>query len=191
MRHSTKYRAVYILHAFMAVGVVAAAVLIPNLRPFHDATGAVATFNSTGDIDTSNAFFKSLGTNGRSCGTCHQPSQGFSLSAAGAREVFQRSGEGDPLFASIDGANCPTASGDRAAHSLLLERGLIRVGITLPANREFTLSVVHDPYGCAISPDPKTGLPVVSVYRRRSQAAGVFYSFGSMMNVGANPAAGE
>jgi len=53
-----------------------------------------------------------------------------------------------------------------AAHSLLLERGLIRVGINMPVKPQFTIAVVHDPYGCAITNDPKTGLPVVSVYRR-------------------------
>jgi hypothetical protein len=31
------------------------------------------------------------------------------------------------------------------SHSLLLEKGLIRIGLTLPQNPEFTLSVVHDP----------------------------------------------
>jgi cytochrome c peroxidase len=67
----------------------------------------------------------------------------------------------------VDGANCPTSDGKgRAAHSLLLERGLIRIGIDMPANPQFTIAVVHDPYGCAITNDPKTGLPEISVYRR-------------------------
>src|SRR6185312_15682563 len=36
----------------------------------------------------------------------------------------------------------------------------------IPANAEFTITAVHDPYGCAIAADPSTGLPTVSVYRR-------------------------
>jgi hypothetical protein len=36
----------------------------------------------------------------------------------------------------------------------------------MPENPQFTLEVVHDPYGCAITSDPATGRPVVSVYRR-------------------------
>jgi cytochrome c peroxidase len=36
----------------------------------------------------------------------------------------------------------------------------------MPQNPEFTLSVVHDPYGCAITTDPQTGKQIVSVYRR-------------------------
>jgi hypothetical protein len=36
----------------------------------------------------------------------------------------------------------------------------------LPATVEFALTAVHDPYGCAITTDPATGRPTVSVYRR-------------------------
>jgi cytochrome c peroxidase len=149
---------------------------IPNLQPFEDETGAVATFNTNGDIHKDNPFFQSLGTNGRSCATCHQPDQAFSLSARGVREVYDRTHGKDPLFASVDGANCPTdISTDRAAHSLLLQRGLIRVGITLPAAPEFQISVVHDPYGCAMTTDLATGRPVISVYRRPLPAANLRY----------------
>ncbi len=140
---------------------------IPNLKHFRDKTGAVATFNTGGDIDENNAFFQSLGTNGRSCASCHQADQAFSISAKGVREVYERTHGEDPLFAAVDGANCPTnQSRSREAHSLLLERGLIRIGINMPVDPQFTIAVVHDPYGCAITNDPTTGLPVVSVYRR-------------------------
>jgi hypothetical protein len=167
MGRSARYRVVYPLLVFASVGAIAAVVVIPNLKHFQDKTGAVATFNTGGDIDKSNAFFQSLGTNGRSCGTCHQADQAFSISAKSVREVYERTHGEDPLFAAVDGANCPTnTSTDRAAHSLLLERGLIRIGINMPVSPQFTIAVVHDPYGCAITNDPKTGLPVVSVYRR-------------------------
>ena len=167
MGRSTKYRVGYPLLALASVGAIAAGVVIPNLKHFQDKTGAVATFNTGGDINENNAFFQSLGTNGRTCATCHQADQAFSISAKGAREVFERTHGEDPLFAAVDGANCPTnTSKDRAAHSLLLERGLIRIGINMPVKPQFTIAVVHDPYGCAITNDPKTGLPVVSVYRR-------------------------
>jgi cytochrome c peroxidase len=145
----------------------AVASFIPNLKPFTDKTGAIATFDTAGDIHEQGAFFQSLGTNGRTCATCHQADQAFSLSARGVREVYERTHGSDPLFASVDGANCPTdTSKDRAAHSLLLERGLIRIGLTMPANPQFTIAVVHDPYGCAITLDPTTAQTVISVYRR-------------------------
>src|SRR5580704_2130799 len=167
MGRSGKYRAIFPLLAFASVAAIAAVVVIPNLKHFQDKTGAVATFNTGGDIVESNAFFQSLGTNGRSCATCHKADQAMSISAKGVREIFERTHGEDPLFAAVDGANCPTnTSKDRAAHSLLLERGLIRIGINMPVNPQFTIAVVHDPYGCAISNDATTGLPVVSVYRR-------------------------
>jgi hypothetical protein len=145
----------------------ALAYLIPNLKHFQDKTGAVATFNTGGSINEKGAFFQSLGTNGRSCATCHQADQAFSISAKGVREVYERTHGNDPLFAGVDGANCPNANlKERSSHSLLLERGLIRIGITLPENPQFTIQVVRDPYGCAITTDPATGRPLVSVYRR-------------------------
>src|SRR5262249_50278206 len=64
-----------------------------------------------------------------------------------------------PLFAPVDGANCPDIAdnSDPASHSALLNNGLIRVGITLPQNAEFNLTVVRNPYDCAITTDTKTG----------------------------------
>ena len=91
----------------------------------------------------------------------------FRSSAAGARVRFAQTRGHDPLFASFDGANCPTnTSSDPSAHSLLLNNGLIRIGITPPANLQFTIAVMHDPYGCALTFDPKTSAPIYSVYRR-------------------------
>ena len=145
----------------------AAVTFIPNLLPFRDATGFVATYNVNGDIDESNAFFQPLGTNGRTCATCHQADESMSLELQHIRSRFDQSGGKDPLFAAVDGANCPDAQQDsREAHSLLLNNGLIRIGITLPAATQFTISAVSDPYGCAITTDPKSGRLLVSVYRR-------------------------
>jgi cytochrome c peroxidase len=138
-----------------------------RLELFPDPTGFFDTLSTAGEIDRRSAFFQSLGTNGRTCGTCHLPEQAFSLTAAGASETFLRTRGRDPLFAPVDGANCPDVRReDPASHSLLLKHGLFRIGIPMPANAQFTISVVHDPYGCAISRDPKTGQQNISVYRR-------------------------
>lgn len=152
------------------------AVVIPNLEPFPDPTGVVSTFNAAGAIQETNAFFQPLGTNGRTCATCHEADQAFSITPAKIQQVYLRTRGQDPLFASVDGANCPTdTSKDPAAHSLLLERGLIRIGIVLPASPQFQISVVHDPYGCAMTTDPTTGRPLVSVYRRPLPSTNVRY----------------
>jgi hypothetical protein len=144
----------------------------PSDRPrqpqrFVDPSGMMETLSITGRIDRHNAFFRALGTNGRSCGTCHVPDQAFGLSAAAARIVFRDSRGQDPLFAPVDGSNCPSARRDDAtAHSLLLHNGLIRISIPLPSSAEFTVSVAHDPYGCAMTFDTRSGEVDISVYRR-------------------------
>ena len=137
-----------------------------------DPTGVLGVYTDASRAQPANPFFRSLGTNGRSCATCHQPAQALGLSASYARSVYARSGGNDPLFAPIDGANCPeVAAGEVGGHSLLLKYGLIRVAMKVPRNAEFTISVVHDPYGCALRPDAATGALIVSVYRRPLPAA--------------------
>ena len=136
-------------------------------QSFPDASGIITTLSTNGPVDSHGAFFQSLGTNGRSCASCHVASQAMSLSAAGIRQRFVETRGRDPLFAAVDGANCPNARPDSVAdHSLLLQHGLIRIFLKPPATAQYSISVVHDPYGCAITADPTDGQPVVSVYRR-------------------------
>jgi cytochrome c peroxidase len=146
-----------------------AAMLLPNLFPFLDPTGIVSTYNTGGPIDESanNPFFESMGTNGRTCGTCHLASDAFGLSSRSIQATYDRTHGTDPLFAAVDGANCPgTLSADPAAHSLLLNNGLIRIALQVPANAQFRIQAYSDPYGCAVVTDPSTGIQTVSVYRR-------------------------
>ena len=146
---------------------MATALVIPNLFPFFDRTGFVSTYNTNGPIRENSAFFQSLGTNGRSCATCHVLSNAMGLSTDNIQARFLLTRGRDPLFAAVDGANCPnTSSNSPASHSLLLKNGLNRVGIQLPAAPHFTIRAVVDPYGCAIVTDPGSGLQTVSVYRR-------------------------
>ena len=136
-------------------------------QSFPDASGVITTLSVNGPFDTQGAFFQSLGTNGRSCATCHVASEAMSISASGIQQRFRETRGSDPLFAPVDGANCPTArQGSAADHSLLLQHGLIRIFLKLPANPQFQIQVVRDPYGCAITADPTDGQPIVSVYRR-------------------------
>jgi cytochrome c peroxidase len=129
-----------------------------------DPTGQIATLSTNGSIDLDNPFFQSLGTNGRTCASCHLQGSGFGLSAAAARAVFAASGGTDPLFAPVDGANCPSVvpADGAAGHSLLLNNGLIRVGMTVPDGADYAITAVRDPYGCALQGKPL----VASVYRR-------------------------
>jgi cytochrome c peroxidase len=150
-----------------AVTVAAFTITIPNLFPFLDSTGFVSTNSTTGSFQENNAFFQSLGTNGRTCASCHVVSNGMGLSAVQAQLVYAVSHGTDPLFSAVDGAVCPTAApGQKLNFSLLLQNGLIRIGLTMPTNPQFTIAVVQDPYGCALTTDPSTGVQTISVYRR-------------------------
>ena len=139
---------------------------IPNLQPYTNPTGSVETYTTAGSIVESGAFFTSLGSNTRTCNSCHQPSQGMTLNTTSLQSLFTSTSGTDPVFDAIDGANCPTvATGSTAGHSLILNNGLIRIPITLPTAAQFTITVLSDPYGCAATLST-TGQQIVSVYRR-------------------------
>ena len=152
----------------LTTGSAIADIYLPNLLPFLDLTGFSATNSTTGSVDISGPFFQSLGTNGRTCGTCHAPSDGFGLSAADAQFRYFISHGKDPLFAQVDGATCPTGP---VNNSLTVNNGLIRIGIQLPPNTtdpnpsQFTIIAVQDPYGCALTTN-SLGQETASMYRR-------------------------
>lgn len=162
-----------VLRWVLALGVLTsgsaiADIYLPNLFPFLDASGLMATNSTTGSIDLSGPFFQSLGTNGRSCGTCHAPGDGFGLSAADAQFRYFITQGRDPLFAQVDGSTCPTGA---LNSSLVVNNGLIRIGIQVPPNQtdpnppQFTIAAVQDPYGCALTTDTQ-GQQTASMYRR-------------------------
>ena len=139
---------------------------IPNGVLFPNPSGASQTYSADGrGIDLTGPFFQNLGSNGRSCSTCHQPSDGMSVSAAHVQQRFVESHGEDPIFRTVDGSNCnhtinvSTLDGKAAAYSLLRTRGLIRIAIGVPANADYQVVSVNNPYGCNES-------DVISMYRR-------------------------
>jgi cytochrome c peroxidase len=60
-------------------------------------------------VSADEPFFQSLGTNGRSCVTCHAPKQGWSLEPADVQRRFAATAGRDPLFRPVDGATSPLA----------------------------------------------------------------------------------
>ncbi|MFO1304845.1 MAG: cytochrome C [Burkholderiales bacterium] len=127
---------------------------MPNMLPMPNASGLSATYSTAGAIDLAGPFFRSLGTNGRSCASCHQPDDAWTITPARLRARFDASDGTDPVFRLNDGAVSPladvsTVSARRNAYAMLLTKGLIRVGIGIPANAEFDLIAVEDPYGFA------------------------------------------
>ena len=125
-----------------------------HLLIFPNATGMSATLSTMGPIDSKGPFFQSLGTNGRSCGSCHQASDGWSVTPASIQQRFRATRGLDPIFRTNDGSNSPNAdvssvAARLSAYSMLLSKGLIRVGIGIPDGAEFELADVEDPYGFA------------------------------------------
>jgi hypothetical protein len=138
----------------LTLGDAAGRADIPLELDFRNETGMVRTLSTIGPMDFSSPFFRSLGTNGRSCATCHMPSDGWSVTPATVRLLFERTRGLGPLFRTNDGSTSPeadvsTVEARRAAYGLLLSRGLIRIGMTPPAGAEFVIEAVEDPYGYA------------------------------------------
>ena len=115
-------------------------------------TGVLRSVASNGvTFDTNNPFFQSLGTNGRSCASCHAAGAGWTITPSEVRERFAKTRGLDPIFGTNDGANSPradvsTVAARRGAYSMLLNKAVIRVGLPVPANAEFELAEADDPY---------------------------------------------
>ena len=138
---------------------------LPNLSPFQDGSGIFRTF-SFRPIELSNSFFQKLGTNDRTCASCHDASEGWSITPSHLQQRFQISQGLDPVFRPVDGANCPSADvstleARTSAYSLLLSRGLIRMTLPMPANADFSIIAISDPYLC-----PETTASQLALYRR-------------------------
>lgn len=121
-------------------------------QAYANTNGLLGIYQSSGAVlPSSNAFFQALGTNGRSCFSCHRPTDGMSLNTNTIRSLYMATAGRDPIFAPVDGANCPssvprteTVSGwlggrlgggrqsSRDAHSLLLNKGLFRIFLPVP-----------------------------------------------------------
>jgi len=139
---------------------------LPNLFPLPNGSGLLETYNVNNEpISLKGAFFQSLGTNGRSCASCHLPTEGWSVSVAELQLRFLLTQGTDPIFRTVDGSNCDhnintsSVEGRRQAYSLLINRGLIRVFLAVPPGADFTVLNVNNPYGCGDS-------STLSMYRR-------------------------
>ena len=132
---------------------------LPNHTPVADETGVFTTVSAHGSIDLDNEFFQDLGTNGRRCVSCHVPTVGWTITPKQLKTTFDQTDGGkyddglglSAVFRPVDGANSPkadlsTLAKRRDAYSMLLNKGVIRIGLPIPANAEFELVAVDDPY---------------------------------------------
>ena len=175
---------------------------LPPFIPYPNEYGQVGLLNTAGLVETKgHPFFEPIGENGRACVSCHQPANAMSLSVATIQQRWHETQGKDPIFAPVDGMNCPDLPvDDPKSHSLLLERGLFRIFLPWPPKAadgtridpEFSIEVVRDPTGCNLH--PKYGLhsanPMVSIYRRPRVVANTKYfthhGFGVFAFIGKN-----
>jgi hypothetical protein len=160
---------------------------LPAYVEYANTWGRVGVLNADGPVTTEgHPFFEAPGPNGRACVSCHQPADGMSLSLESINSRWTATNGADPIFAAVDGMNCPNLPArDPASHSLLLGRGLFRIPLPWPPvdsagkaiEPEFTIEVVRDPTGC--NTGPVYGINgekhEVSVYRRPRPAANLRY----------------
>src|SRR5579871_5142029 len=146
--------------------LLAAGDTLPNMLPLFDPSGFLATYIPAEDLSISPARSSSPS----------EPTAGVAAPATARRKVgpFRRP-KYNAASSSLRGSTPSSAPmTDRfatkasiprrlewrlQAYKLLLERGLIRVAIPVPANAEFTVVSVQNPYGCN---DTST----LSMYRR-------------------------
>jgi len=160
--------------ALVTTASLAGAIVTPRRAGAYERRPAeLASSNAGGVLATLNAartfegkkFFADLGTNGRTCASCHRPGQAWSITPSEVTQRFDRTAGLDPIFRANDGSNCAgadltTVERRRRAFSALLTKGLIRVALDVPANAEFEIVSVDDPYRCGSPPTS------ASMYRR-------------------------
>ena len=160
---------------------------LPQSFTMPDITGLIASFQPAGGMTTAgNAFFQNFGSNGRTCFTCHQPQNGWSITPSTVQSIYTNTKGKDPLFAPVDGSNCPnlgaasTQPGAQfiAARSQMFNRANTRIPIAAPAIHDWALvTVAADPTGCENS--RTYGLPtgMASFYRRPLPSANTAFLF--------------
>jgi cytochrome c peroxidase len=159
---------------------------IPQSVTLPDPTGRIRSYQPGGPTTTSkNPFFSStLGINGRSCLTCHQPQNGWSISPSAVQSIYQSTYGLDALFQPVDGSNCPDLGaaassfgpGFVAARSQLFTKANIRIDLPIPPNPEWVqLWVENDPYGCEQSVIYGVPAGFLNMYRRPLPSANVFF----------------
>lgn len=131
----------------------------PGRPESFDPAGVLESFSSNSfNTGETNGFFSRLGSNGRTCATCHVEADGWSFTPRHARRLPYD----DPLFAPVDGADCPPLSSAQRPNSerssMVLRYSVIRVQLAIPAGADFSLASATNPKRCAIPP----GSPAIS-----------------------------
>ena len=123
------------------------------LEPRANSAGVGETFHTSGSIDRTNPFFESMGTNGRTCETCHDARSAWTTSAKVMTELFESTAGTHPLFVSLHDSgirpDAPTGNLNekRDAFKTLLEFGVHRFTRTGHVGNDYDVIAVDNPWG--------------------------------------------
>jgi len=124
-----------------------------ELEPTVNLSGFAESLHETGAIDRTNPFFQALGTNPRTCETCHSSATGWGTNSISNTLQFLLSAGTGPLFNLVDSGTRPDSDIStfpaRVATfgDVVLKRGLTRFSRAINPAAEFSLIAVSDPYG--------------------------------------------
>jgi cytochrome c peroxidase len=124
---------------------------LPNNFPLPADHGLAASFHPAGSVALDNEFFTAQGTNGRNCGTCHAPEDGWSLRPATVQLMFLFTGGQHPLFVNNLDTDKPTCDmstfQSRWNCTTMLRQGLFTRRVNVPATRDYDVIAANDPFG--------------------------------------------
>ncbi len=144
----------------------------------EDPVGKLGT-SSTNSFNggSTNGFFTPLGTNGRSCNTCHVSDNAWTVSPDHAKQIA-RSNFRDPLFAPVDGSDCPPIPPqlpDARNSSMVLNYGVIREQIGIPSGADYSLYAATNPKHCLIPPGSSAISGDLLIFRRPLPATNLVF----------------
>ena len=123
----------------------------PNNFPIADDAGSSASFHSSGSVSLDGNYFTPQGTNGRHCGTCHVPDDGWSIQPATVAARFNASDGLDPIFVNNLDTDTPTSDMSTVAarwnSTTMLRQGKFTRKVSPPAVRDYTVIAASDPFG--------------------------------------------
>lgn len=124
---------------------------IPNNLPILNSSGLGASFHPAGSVDLDNAFFTPQGTNGRHCGTCHTPEDGWSIRPSTVTALFLFTGGTHPIFVNNLDTDTPTSDMStvqaRWNATRMLRQGKFTRKVAPPAVRDYEVIAASDPFG--------------------------------------------
>jgi cytochrome c peroxidase len=123
----------------------------PNNFPIADDSGFSASFHPSGSVALDGNFFTPQGTNGRHCGTCHVPADGWSIRPATVVALFNETDGTHPIFVNNLDTDTPTSDMSTVAarwnSTTMLRQGKFTRRVSPPAVRDYTVIAASDPFG--------------------------------------------